>query len=133
MSSKLRIKSNKIGFKYIVLILVITTCFSCQDKPKRDLYPSEIIGSLELLSPERTGIDFSNTIQESTYFNHYYHSQMYVGSGVAIGVLIMMAYLMCFLEVIKSQIDYILITKIFNLRILQRNQKPQKNLVGPRV
>ena len=31
------------------------------------------------------GIDFSNTIQESTYFNHYYYSQMYVGSGVAIG------------------------------------------------
>ena len=126
-------KNNKTRIQYLVVILATSAFFSCQDEPKRDLYPNELIGGLESLSSDKTGIDFSNTIQESTYFNHYYYSQMYVGSGVAIGVLIMMAYLMCFLEVIKSQIDYILITKIFNLRILQRNQKPQKNLVGPRV
>ena len=68
-----------------MLILLVSAFFSCQDEPKRNLYPNELIGSLELLTPERTGIDFSNTIQESTYFNHYYYSQMYVGSGVAIG------------------------------------------------
>ena len=57
---------------------------ACQG-PQRDLYPETLIGSLELLPPERTGIDFNNTINESTYFNHYYYSQIYLGSGVAIG------------------------------------------------
>ncbi|WP_033957941.1 VCBS repeat-containing protein [Psychroserpens jangbogonensis] len=78
---------KKTIIQYLVLILVITTFFSCQDEPQRDLYPEELIGGLVLLPQESTGIDFSNTIQESTYFNHYYYSQMYVGSGVAIGDL----------------------------------------------
>ncbi|MFT5846744.1 MAG: hypothetical protein ACI902_000791 [Psychroserpens sp.] len=85
MSSNLRKNNNKISIQYLVVSLLITLLFSCKDEPTRNLYPDELIGSLELLTPERTGIDFSNTIQESTYFNHYYYSQMYVGSGVAIG------------------------------------------------
>lgn len=71
--------------KCLVLVLCFSTFFGCENEPKRDVNPSELIGSLELLPSEKTGIDFSNTIQESTYFNHYYYSQMYVGSGVAIG------------------------------------------------
>ena len=59
--------------------------FGCSDQPTRDLYPEELVGGFELLPVERTGIDFSNTIKESTYFNHFYYSQIYVGSGVAIG------------------------------------------------
>ena len=78
-------KNNKTRIQYLVVILATSAFFSCQDEPKRDLYPNELVGGLELLSSDKTGIDFSNTIQESTYFNHYYYSQMYVGSGVAIG------------------------------------------------
>ena len=69
-------------FKTILLITVLV--FSCQ-KPIRDLHPETLVEGFELLSPESTGIDFSNTINESTYFNRYYYSQIYVGSGVAIG------------------------------------------------
>lgn len=80
-------KNYTLNIQYLVVFLVIATMFSCQNEPQRDLYPEELIGSLELLPQEKTGIDFSNTITESTYFNHYYYSQMYVGSGVAIGDL----------------------------------------------
>lgn len=59
--------------------------FGCSDQPTRDLYPEELVGGFELLPVERTGIDFSNTIKESTYFNHYLYGQIYIGSGVAVG------------------------------------------------
>ncbi|MEH6537352.1 MAG: VCBS repeat-containing protein [Psychroserpens sp.] len=78
-------KKNKANIQYLVLLLVINVFFSCQEEPQRDLYPDELIGGLELLEIDKTGIDFSNTINESTFFNHFYYSQMYVGSGVAIG------------------------------------------------
>ncbi|OUR97606.1 hypothetical protein A9Q86_15430 [Flavobacteriales bacterium 33_180_T64] len=71
--------------QYVFLILVCITLFTCQQEPSRNLYPNELVGSLKLLPSEKTGIDFNNTINESTYFNHYYYSQIYVGSGVAIG------------------------------------------------
>jgi SepF-like predicted cell division protein (DUF552 family) len=58
---------------------------SCSNQPTRDLYPKQITGGFELLPAEKTGVDFSNTIKESTYFNHYYYSHIYIGSGVAIG------------------------------------------------
>ena len=70
--------------KRILVIIIFLSLVGC-DKPLRDLHSGELVGGLELLSPDITGIDFSNTIKESTYFNHYYYSQMYVGSGVAIG------------------------------------------------
>ena len=75
---------NKRNIYSLALISVFMLIFSCNNEPQR-VYAEELTGSLELLSPEKTGIDFSNTINESTYFNHYYYSQMYVGSGVAIG------------------------------------------------
>ena len=68
------------------ILIIVLTGVSCQ-KSTRDLYPEELIGGFNLLPKEKTGIDFSNSIQESTFFNHYYYSQMYVGSGVAIGDL----------------------------------------------
>ena len=76
--------------RYINILMIcasIAVFFNCKNETKRDLNPEELIGGLELLPQEKTGIDFSNTIIESTYFNHYYYSQMYVGSGVAIGDL----------------------------------------------
>jgi enediyne biosynthesis protein E4 len=69
----------------LVIVAICITVFACNQGPKRDLYPQELVGGFNLLSPESTGIDFQNTINESTYFNHYYYSQIYVGSGVAIG------------------------------------------------
>lgn len=76
---------KKSHIKFIATVLISTFIFSCNDGPDRDLYPTELVGGFNLLSAEKTGIDFANTIKESTYFNHYYYSQMYVGSGVAIG------------------------------------------------
>jgi hypothetical protein len=68
-----------------LIVAICITVFACNQGPKRDLYPQELVGGFNLLKPENTGIDFQNTINESTYFNHYYYSQIYVGSGVAIG------------------------------------------------
>jgi len=70
------------------LLHVLSVSFflhSCSNQPTRDLYPEQITGGFELLPAEKTGVDFSNTIKESTYFNHYYYSHIYIGSGVAIG------------------------------------------------
>lgn len=67
------------------LLVMCFLVFGCSDQPTRDLYPEELVGGFELLPAERTGIDFSNTIKESTYFNHYLYGQIYIGSGVAVG------------------------------------------------
>jgi enediyne biosynthesis protein E4 len=40
---------------------------------------------LELLSPEKTGISFKNTIQENGKYNHVIWDYVYNGAGVAIG------------------------------------------------
>ena len=63
---------------------MVVSVISCQ-KSQRNLYPETLTGGLQLLSSEKTGIDFSNSLRESKFFNHYYYSQIYVGSGVAIG------------------------------------------------
>ncbi|WP_392347385.1 VCBS repeat-containing protein [uncultured Polaribacter sp.] len=57
---------------------------SCQNS-KRDLYPENLIGGFELLSVEKTGIDFNNAITETETLNHIYYNQIYSGAGVAIG------------------------------------------------
>ncbi len=79
------IKMKTLYAKCFAFAFILFAVFGCDNGPKRDLYPTELLGGFELLPPETTGIDFQNTIKESTYFNHYYYSQMYVGSGVAIG------------------------------------------------
>ncbi|MDB9720588.1 VCBS repeat-containing protein [Winogradskyella sp.] len=76
---------NNTKIKFIIGIIACSFCFNCSQEPTRDLYPSELVGGFKRLPSEKTGIDFENTINESLYFNHYYYSQMYVGSGVAIG------------------------------------------------
>ncbi len=69
----------------LTIALVCLILVNCDDRPDRALSSGELVGGLELRSPESTNIHFSNTLKESTYFNHYYYSQIYVGSGVAIG------------------------------------------------
>lgn len=73
--------------KVLVFTLFLSIILGCSDTPKRDLYPSELIGGFELLPSEQTGIDFNNSIKESKLFHHYFFSQIYLGSGVAIGDL----------------------------------------------
>lgn len=69
------------------LILITPFFFACDSKPTRDLYPEELIGGFDLLPSEVTGINFNNTIQEGVKFNQYFYTQIYNGSGVAIGDL----------------------------------------------
>ena len=72
---------NNINVLFAVLVFFI---FSCQDR-KRNLYPLDLEGSLELMTPDHTGVYFNNAIKEDEKFNQYYYSQIYVGSGVALG------------------------------------------------
>jgi hypothetical protein len=65
----------------MVFMLSMVSC----EKLERPLITGDLVGGFELLPSEKTGIDFNNAIKESIFFNHYYYSQMYVGSGVAIG------------------------------------------------
>jgi hypothetical protein len=66
-------------------LLITPFFFSCDNQPTRNLYPEELMGGFELLPSEVTGIDFNNAIQEGKSFNQYFYSQIYNGSGVAIG------------------------------------------------
>lgn len=67
-----------------LLIAAVFLVLACENN-SRDLYPETLVGGFELLAPEQTGIDFNNTIKESKFLNHYFYSQIYLGSGVAIG------------------------------------------------
>ncbi|WP_411895762.1 VCBS repeat-containing protein [Winogradskyella sp. A2] len=70
------------------LIQIFCLClfiWSCNDQPIRDLNPEQLTAGFNLLPSEVTGIDFNNSIKESPKFNHFYFSQIYSGSGVAIG------------------------------------------------
>ena len=72
-------------FKYIFSFFLSIIIFNSCSKVQRDNEPKELKGGFDLLSAEETGIDFNNSIKETKHFNHYFYSQMYVGSGVAIG------------------------------------------------
>ncbi len=71
--------------RYFSVFAFSTLLFIGCDKPIRDLNPESLEAGFELLTPETTGIDFSNTMTESKFLNHYFYSQIYVGAGVAIG------------------------------------------------
>ncbi|NNK27708.1 MAG: VCBS repeat-containing protein, partial [Flavobacteriaceae bacterium] len=73
------IKSN-----YTLIVALAFLTLTCKG-PERDLYPDELVGGLELLPPEKTGIDFNNKITESEKVNHLYYNQIYSGAGVAVG------------------------------------------------
>ena len=62
-------------FKSFLFIAVLSNVlFSSCGNSKRDLYPEDLIGGFELLSAEKTGIDFNNAIKESETLNHIYYS-----------------------------------------------------------
>jgi hypothetical protein len=72
------------SFLFSGIVVFMLSMVSCE-KLERPLSTGDLVGGFELLPSEKTGIDFNNAIKESIFFNHYYYSQMYVGSGVAIG------------------------------------------------
>ena len=67
------------------LFLLLLSAISCGEKPVRDLNPKALKAGFELLPSTQTGIDFNNQINETKTFNHFLFSQIYLGSGVAIG------------------------------------------------
>ncbi len=75
---------KKKHIKYSLLFLIFFILISCSNNTKRP-YADKIVGGLDLLTSEETGIDFSNDITETKALHHYYFSQIYLGSGVAIG------------------------------------------------
>ena len=71
--------------KLLSIVAIITLVLSSCTSSKRDVNTEELIGGLELLSSEQTGIHFNNSIKESETVNHIYYNQIYSGAGVAIG------------------------------------------------
>jgi hypothetical protein len=76
-------KNTKIQF--LIMVTICLLLLNCNQEPKRDLYPEVLVSGFELLSAEKTGIDFNNAIKESETVNHLYYNQLYSGAGVAIG------------------------------------------------
>lgn len=76
---------KKFNFLKITSFAIIIFIAACQNQ--RSLDPVELLGNLQLLPTEKTGIDFNNSIRESEKVNHFYYSQIYNGAGVAIGDL----------------------------------------------
>ncbi|MGB5420029.1 FG-GAP repeat domain-containing protein, partial [Algibacter sp.] len=77
-------KIKRCSAKIIILASILSITISCQ-KSNRNLYPETLVGGFELLTPEKTGVDFNNAIRESEKVNHLYYNQIYSGAGVAIG------------------------------------------------
>lgn len=72
-------------YRAVIVIMAAHLFYSCSNQPSREFLTGELTPGFELLSPEQTGIDFNNKIEESLYFNHYFYSHIYIGSGVAVG------------------------------------------------
>ncbi len=72
-------------FRFFTVLLYLTSLSSCQ----KEHQSSEVSGEEELLftllSPEETGIDFSNDIANQKNFNIFMYRNFYNGGGVAIG------------------------------------------------
>ncbi|WP_083261328.1 VCBS repeat-containing protein [Crocinitomix algicola] len=75
--------------KYIFYGLILTIGFSCSNKAKDkdenlNTPQSKTVG-FKLLSPEESGVTFTNTFQETEELNYYNFEYIYNGGGVAIG------------------------------------------------
>ena len=67
---KFKVKSL---LRLIVSFAILNSCTTSQ----RDSNPKELIGGLELLPSQQTGITFNNAITESETINHIYYNQIY--------------------------------------------------------
>src|SRR5882672_10610048 len=66
---------NNLFIAFIIISLSIGLC-SCKQKPET---------LFVLLSPEKTGVSFSNKIDETDSFNILTHEYIYNGGGVGVG------------------------------------------------
>lgn len=80
-------KCKEVNKLFLIYSIITFALISSCNQPVRDLDPKILKGGFELLSSNKTGINFSNTITESKSLHHYFFSQIYLGSGVAIGDL----------------------------------------------
>ena len=84
-------KRNRLSFVLInalLLALLVIECISCENaaveeeqKPDIPLIESRFT----LMSPEETGVSFSNDIKEDFNYNNFVFEYIYNGGGVATG------------------------------------------------
>lgn len=77
----------KFNTSFVLIFCALSSLMISCNSSKREFASKNLTGGFELLSSEQTGIDFNNSIIEGKEFNHYFFSQIYLGSGVAIGDL----------------------------------------------
>ena len=71
------------SIKYILLSLLMAAVWSCKDEPESMTVDSEPL--FTALSPEQTGIRFTNQVENQKDFNIFKYRNFYNGGGVAIG------------------------------------------------
>ncbi|WP_299553806.1 VCBS repeat-containing protein [Seonamhaeicola sp.] len=69
-------------FRYYIIILVVTMCFSCLEKKGVFSISDELFVDMD---SKASGIDFSNILTENDSINYFNYGYMYMGGGVAIG------------------------------------------------
>lgn len=74
-------------YRAVIVIMAAHLFYACSNKSSREFLTGELTAGFESIPSEESGIKFNNSIQEAKTFNHYYYSQIYLGSGVAIGDL----------------------------------------------
>jgi len=75
--------SSKIFFFYYSSLFSCLFFYACQNHNKRDV--KEIAPLFTLLTPEQTGIGFSNELEEGLNTNILVYEYFYNGGGVALG------------------------------------------------
>ncbi|WP_350286343.1 VCBS repeat-containing protein [uncultured Croceitalea sp.] len=68
-----------------ILSLIILFFIGCKEKSEKDTLPQKQPTLFSQLSPEQTGVDFINTVQNQKNFNIFKYRNFYNGGGVAIG------------------------------------------------
>jgi hypothetical protein len=71
------------SIKYILLSLLMVSVWSCKDEPESTTQDAEPL--FTALTPEQTGIRFTNQVENQKDFNIFKYRNFYNGGGVAIG------------------------------------------------
>ena len=70
---------------YLAIIIVSILIISCEQKTKEINYTPPVDPLFTKMSPEQTGINFSNDVQDDSEYNILTYRNFYNGGGVAIG------------------------------------------------
>ena len=86
---KSKSKKDQLRINHFLLLLLIFLSLSCNEKKEEKLVDNNNNNTSEklfsMLSPEETGIDFVNTVENQKNFNIFKYRNFYNGGGVAIG------------------------------------------------